>query len=619
MRTNDILTTLVLLVCNISFSQQKQKLDSLLAVYATQKEDTVKVGTAHALYNVYLDSKPKKALTYTKEALDIAKKLEYKAGIAKSYHHIGKSLLLARDLKGAQDYFEKSISTYKALGYSHQQGLVIVDMVQLDYVTPNYKRALSRISQNLDTYSKPYLDSLILLKLYNVQAKVFMRQTQYEQGFTSALKALSLAESMHLDDEIARTKSTLSNLYHYTGNKAKSIELKMEVLAFYKKHNNKKRVGLALNDIGNSYYVIEEYNRALVYLEESLHFSEQVRNEGLIGITLFNIGKTYIRLGSIQKGITILERSIRQSRYVSHNALSESWALKRLGDVYTEELNQPEKALPYLDRAIVLADSVGNKDDLYQSYRDRSQAYKAMGLYEKALQDYEAYKSINDTVYNIARSREIERLKTEFETKEKEQQITLQEKEITVLEQQAEISTLQKLLLGGGLILSLIGFYGIRQKLKRNKIEKEKLDTELNFKKKELTTHALHLAKKNEVLEGLKQKAQELKEKGESKKGYQQLIHTINFDLQDDNNWEKFARYFEEVHKDFNKNVKAKYPEVTSNELRLLALLKMNLSSKEIANILNISLEGIKKARYRLRKKLDISTEDSLQDLVLSL
>ena len=120
-------------------------------------------------------------------------------------------------------------------------------------------------------------------------------------------------------------------------------------------------------------------------------------------------------------------------------------------------------------------------------------------------------------------------------------------------------------------------------------------------------------------MEGLKQKAQELKEHEQSKTGYQQLIRTINFDLQDDNNWENFSRYFEEVHKDFNRNVKTKYPEVTANELRLMALLKMNLSSKEIANILNISPEGIKKARYRLRKKLDITTEESLQDIVLNI
>jgi ATP/maltotriose-dependent transcriptional regulator MalT len=187
------------------------------------------------------------------------------------------------------------------------------------------------------------------------------------------------------------------------------------------------------------------------------------------------------------------------------------------------------------------------------------------------------------------------------------------------LKQKSKNENLIRILLIIGLLFSLAAFYAIRQKLKRNKLEKEKVDAELAFKKKELTPHALHLAKKNEVLEGLKQKAEELKASENNQNGYQQLIRTINFDLQDDNNWENFSKYFQEVHKDFNSNVKEKFPEVTPNELRLMSLLKMNLSSKEIANILNISPDGIKKARYRLRKKLNINTDNSLQDFVLGL
>ena len=155
--------------------------------------------------------------------------------------------------------------------------------------------------------------------------------------------------------------------------------------------------------------------------------------------------------------------------------------------------------------------------------------------------------------------------------------------------------------------------------MKRNRLAKEKLDAELDFKKKELTSHALHLAQKNEVLEDLKQKAEILRANENEQNGYRQLIRTINFNLQDDNNWENFKRYFEQVHKNFNSIVKSKYPEITSNELRLMALLKMNLSSKEIANILNVSNEGIKKARYRLRKKMNINSEESLEDQILKL
>ncbi len=610
-----------LLFCTIN-AQNEKKRDSLLSAYRSQAQDSQKVKTAHAIYNFYYDHNPKGALQYSKEGLALAQKIDYKKGIATSYNHIGNDFMRARQRDSASFYFNKSLNLFKTLNDKHQAGLVTYNLIQLLYVSADYASAQEKISKTLKEYEQP-VDSFIIMRLHLVSSKVDMRQTNYESGFESALKALAIAEALQLEDEKIRAKSSLASLYHYTGNKEKSIEIKKELLDIYRKRNNKKRIGLSLNDLGNSNYGIENYNVALDYLTESLSYSKEVNNHSLIGITLFNIGKTHVRLGQVQKGIDYLKQSIDYSRNISKHPLSESWALKRLGDVYTEELRMPEKAIPYLNRAIQLADAVGNKDDLYQSYRDRSEAYAALGQYKKAYADQKLYKSINDSVYNIEKSREIERLKTEFETKEKEQQIAIQENEIELLEEKEKVSALQKSLLGGGLLLSLalvgFGFYGFRQKIERNKLEKEKVDAELDYKKKELTTHALHLAKKNEVLESLKLKAQRLKDSESATNGYQQLITTINFDLKDDNNWENFSKYFQEVHHDFNYKVKQKFPDVTSNELRLMSLLKMNLSSKEIANILNISQEGIKKARYRLRKKLNITSEDSLQDLVLSL
>lgn len=131
--------------------------------------------------------------------------------------------------------------------------------------------------------------------------------------------------------------------------------------------------------------------------------------------------------------------------------------------------------------------------------------------------------------------------------------------------------------------------------MKRNKISREKLDASLEFKEKELTTHALHLAHKNEVLLDLKSQLKGLKSEGNNSRNYQNVINTINLDINNDNNWEQFKNYFEDVHKDFNAKVMRNYPEVSANDLRLMSLLKMNLSSKEIANILNISTEGVKK------------------------
>jgi len=142
---------------------------------------------------------------------------------------------------------------------------------------------------------------------------------------------------------------------------------------------------------------------------------------------------------------------------------------------------------------------------------------------------------------------------------------------------------------------------------------------DLEHKTKELTTHALHLAKKNEVLNDIKEKAKAAKAKAIGNGGYQTLIQTINFDLQDDNNWENFSKYFKEVHKGFNAKAQQQFPNITSNDLRLMALIKMNLSSKEIANILNISADGVKKARQRLRKKMDLDPTDSLESSIIAI
>ncbi len=335
------------------------------------------------------------------------------------------------------------------------------------------------------------------------------------------------------------------------------------------------------------------------------------------GNTLYNLGKVYHKKGAFKKALDFLNRALtihKENNYVSNMLLTQN----EIGNTYLT-LGEPQNAIPYLNNTVHRASKEGPISELMQAYELRSLAFHKIGLLENSLNDKDKFIALNDSIFNATKSRQIDELHTIYETEKKEQQIVLQEKEITVLEQDASISNLQRILMGIGLLLSLVGFYALRQKMKRNKLERAKVDAELEFKKKELTTHALNLARKNETLEKLKVKAQELKEKESAGSGYNQLIRTINFNLQDDNNWENFSRYFEEVHKDFNSNVKSKYPEVTSNELRLLALLKMNLSSKEIASILNISPEGIKKARYRLRKKLDITTEDSLQDLVLSL
>ena len=98
----------------------------------------------------------------------------------------------------------------------------------------------------------------------------------------------------------------------------------------------------------------------------------------------------------------------------------------------------------------------------------------------------------------------------------------------------------------------------------------------------------------------------------------EKISRMIYSDQIDNEEWEQFSKEFSNIHQDFMERLRSQYGDFTNYEWRLISLLKMNLSSKDIANILRISPNGVKKARYRLRKKIDLASELDLQDFLIS-
>lgn len=147
------------------------------------------------------------------------------------------------------------------------------------------------------------------------------------------------------------------------------------------------------------------------------------------------------------------------------------------------------------------------------------------------------------------------------------------------------------------------------------KLKNEKLEQDMANKNRELAVSTMSLIKKNEFLTSIKDK---LKSSGDSAKVHS-VIRTIDKDISEEDNWQFFKKAFSNADKDFFKKVKAKHPELTSNDLKLCAYLRLNLSSKEIAPLLNISVKSVEIKRYRLRKKMDLDRETNLTDYILEL
>ena len=125
----------------------------------------------------------------------------------------------------------------------------------------------------------------------------------------------------------------------------------------------------------------------------------------------------------------------------------------------------------------------------------------------------------------------------------------------------------------------------------------------------------MNLVKRNELLNNIKEKLSKSKSLDEVRG----VIKMINSSLNNTSDWKLFEEAFNNVDKDFMRKVKSLHPSITSNDLRLCAYLRLNLSSKEIAPLLNISHKSVEVKRYRLRKKMGLDHEQSLTNYILEL
>ncbi|UJH92757.1 LuxR C-terminal-related transcriptional regulator [Antarcticibacterium sp. 1MA-6-2] len=149
------------------------------------------------------------------------------------------------------------------------------------------------------------------------------------------------------------------------------------------------------------------------------------------------------------------------------------------------------------------------------------------------------------------------------------------------------------------------------------KIEKERLVHEINSKRKELANTTMIGAKKNEVLMEIQGELNRDKDKFSNQFRLKHIMNKINHAIKSKDEWKLFETNFNELHEDFSKELLKKYPRLSNKDLKLCSYLKMNLSSKEIAPLMGISIRGVEVHRYRLRKKMNLDSKENLTNYLI--
>lgn len=150
------------------------------------------------------------------------------------------------------------------------------------------------------------------------------------------------------------------------------------------------------------------------------------------------------------------------------------------------------------------------------------------------------------------------------------------------------------------------------------RLQNEKLENELTYKSKELASATLAVISHNDFLEALKKEVHSQQLSGSySKKYFEKLTRMIDDNLSSEDAWAVFQHNFDRIHENFFRTLRERYPDLTPGDLRLCALLRLNMPTKDMARMQNLSVRGIEAARYRLRKKLNIPDGKSLVDFMI--
>ena len=278
-------------------------------------------------------------------------------------------------------------------------------------------------------------------------------------------------------------------------------------------------------------------------------------------------------------------------------------------------------AYRYATIADSIARAIGDTGQRISNLPVLAKASHAMSLHNQSNNTYQEYIKLYDSIKGIERVKEISALEQAYEAEKRENIIKLQQRENDLLTEKNRASNNRNLALGilsllvAAIAYSLVHRFRLKSQQQENQMKIHKLENaHLN---RELTSKVLQIAQKNEVLQELKDNLNSLKQNSGYSKNVNELYNKLQLEKQIDENWDTFLQQFTDINPKFYKELNQQHEGLTKNDFRLAALIRMNVNSKDIASILNISPEGVKKARYRLRKKLNLSSDDNMENYLI--
>lgn len=593
----------------------------------------------HAQFsNEYIDAKVDSAWSYLDNGLSVDHSKRIAQELFEIHENQGsdKAQINALQLLGECYYYSPHIDSAvfwyqaaknyaKAINDEKEYAHSSVSLGSIFSEMSEYDKAIAEFDESIAIWkSRNDTDDLI----FNYLKRAWTNNVadKHELAMEDYLLTIKLSEATKDTFQWANALNGMAIVQKKQNNLNQSESLFLEAISLQKASQDVFGQTASEGNLAMVYKSMGQYQRAYDIYPPLIAFYEEAG---------FDVGvmSCYTNMSICSNFLENHPRAIKEAKIALPIALNNSQS-ETAADLTNElaiaylKLNQLDSALFWAKESEVHNKKTSSLEKEMATAKTLSRIHEKLGNDELALESFKRYKSLNDTIFEQEKSKQVLELQTKYDTAKKEQ-------ELAELQSKAALDLVKKQALTAGLLLALLSLgiilnrEGKRRKkahelhvseIQRSELEKQRLSDQLEFKNRELVAKALHIAQKNEMLKEIQERLEQFQGRQESdKKEVNAVIQTLNFDQKIDQNWDQFLQTFTDSDASFLEELQARHPKLSKNELRLSALIRMNLSTKDIAQMLNISDEGVKKARYRLRKKMELETTESLDEYILRL
>ncbi len=495
-----------------------------------------------------------------------------------------------------------------------------------DYVADDSVKKAKYICEQALELSRTIKDPQRIIKSLSLLAAVLEHQGNFAQSVGHLEEALRLcdrydcpAEKIKIYGRLGETFSIFDDIENatYYGNKA---------VEFAENLNDTTLWIQSMLELGIIYSNLNDLPKAQVVFDEILPIAEKHGPEIVLAQLYHESGLVHSRRGDLNRGIALSRKALRTAKELNH-LLAMTFIYSEMGEMYFEA-DQIDSAKKYFQKSI----SVPAEKPLLPlvtSHQKLAAIFERDQLFESSLVHLKNYSLYRDSLFSLKSQRKINNLQTNQELELRELAIK-REREI----RHYVIGIFAIMLI----FLAALLQYQIRSKKmaeqlreQENIIHKQEkkmvddknryLEMVLEHRSQQLTSKTMAIAQKeklfSEIINGLNGLVDS--EDVQSRKIADRLIFQIRRELGPGNWWNEFEKWFTEVHVDFFKNCRAKSPDLSPQEMKVCAFIKLNMRNKEIADLLHIQEKSVETHRQSIRRKFRLKRGDNLNNYIVSI